>query len=41
KRRYRLHPAVPGVFRTTRKDVSYNGYLIPSGSRIEMNMIHG
>ncbi|CAN0363902.1 unnamed protein product, partial [Hapterophycus canaliculatus] len=41
KRRHRLHPTVPGVFRKARNDVSYNGYLIPSGAMIEMNMIHG
>ncbi|CAN0343968.1 unnamed protein product, partial [Hapterophycus canaliculatus] len=38
---FRLHPTVPGVFRKARKDVSYNGYRIPSGSMINMNMIHG
>ncbi|CAN0034904.1 unnamed protein product [Scytosiphon promiscuus] len=38
---FRLHPAVPGVFRKALNDVSYNGYLIPSGATINMNMIHG
>ncbi|CAM9611039.1 unnamed protein product [Ectocarpus sp. 6 AP-2014] len=27
----RLHRSVGAVFRTTRKDISYNGYLIPEG----------
>ncbi|CAM9890676.1 unnamed protein product [Ectocarpus sp. 8 AP-2014] len=37
----RLHPAVGAVFRTTRKDMSYNGYLIPEGETISWNLTQG
>ncbi|CAB1106783.1 unnamed protein product [Ectocarpus sp. CCAP 1310/34] len=37
----RLHPAVGSVFRTTRKDISYNGYLIPEGETISWNLTQG
>jgi len=28
------------VFRKARKDVTYNGYLIPEGESINWNLIH-
>lgn len=36
-----IHPTVPAVFRKTRVDVNYNGYLIPGGKTINWNIVHG
>ena len=41
ERAQRIHPAVPGVFRKTRVDVNYNGYLVPEGKSISWNIVHG
>eukprot|EP00903_Cladosiphon_okamuranus_P015049 g13922.t1 len=38
---FRMHPTVPAMFRKTRVDVNYNGYLIPGGETVNWNMIHG
>eukprot|EP00903_Cladosiphon_okamuranus_P015051 g13924.t1 len=38
---FRMQPAVGSVFRKTRVDVNYNGYLIPEGETINWSMIHG
>ena len=41
ERARRLFPPIPAVFRKSRVDVTYNGYLIPEGKFINCNIVHG
>lgn len=37
----RMYPVVPGAFRRAVRDVHFNGYLIPAGTRISWNVLGG
>ena len=38
--RLRLYPVINSVFRKTKEDVTFNGYLIPGGEMINWNWLH-